>query len=203
MVADVISARALCELDAAEEDLLNTPRKPIVLLRKRSGNHVAGEVAPQNPFLGLMLPYTPLHHLLLRKMDGTPLVMTSGNRSDEPIACTEAEAIEVLRGICDLFLAHNRPIHVRCDDSVTRVIGTTESPVRRSRGYAPQPIRLPVQCASPILAVGGQLKGAFALGSGRRAILSHHLGDLDHFKAIEAFGRDIALYEKLFDLKPA
>jgi len=202
MVADVISARALCELDAAEEDLLNTPRKPIVLLRKRSGNHVAGEVAPQNPFLGLMLPYTPLHHLLLRKMDGTPLVMTSGNRSDEPIARTEAEAIEVLRGICDLFLAHNRPIHVRCDDSVTRVIGATESPVRRSRGYSPQPIRLPVECPSPILAVGGHLKGAFALGSGRRAILSHHLGDLDHFKAVEAFGRDITLYEKLFDLKP-
>jgi hydrogenase maturation protein HypF len=135
-------------------------------------------------------------------MDGTPLVMTSGNRSDEPIARTEAEAIEVLRGICDLFLAHNRPIHVRCDDSVTRVIGATESPVRRSRGYSPQPIRLPVECPSPILAVGGHLKGAFALGSGRRAILSHHLGDLDHFKAVEAFGRDITLYEKLFDLKP-
>jgi hydrogenase maturation protein HypF len=149
-----------------------------------------------------MLPYTPLHHLLLREMDRVPLVMTSGNRSDEPIACTEAEAVEVLRGICDLFLVHDRPIHVRCDDSVTRIIGGIESPVRRSRGYAPQPITLPLMCEAPILAVGGQLKGAFAFGNGNRAILSHHMGDLEHFKAFGAFKRDVALYEKLFDLKP-
>jgi len=202
MVADVTSAKALCELDAAEEELLTSWRRPIVLLRKRALSRLANEVAPGNPQLGLMLPYTPLHHLLLREVNGLPLVMTSGNRSDEPIVCDEAEAVEVLRGICDLFLIHDRPIHVRCDDSVTRVIGGIESPVRRSRGYAPQPIAIPVECAAPVLAVGGQLKNAFALGNGSRAILSHHMGDLDHFKAFGAFERDIALYEELFDLKP-
>jgi len=202
MVGDVPSARALCEMDEIEEKLLTSQRRPIVLLRKRAGMCLTNEVAPGNPRLGVMLPYTPLHHLLMREMNGLPLVMTSGNRSDEPIVCEEAEAVDVLRGICDLFLVHNRPIHVRCDDSVTRVIGGMESPVRRSRGYAPQPVALPVECRLPILAVGGQLKGAFAFGSGRRAILSHHMGDLDHFKAFTAFERDIALYEKLFDLKP-
>jgi hydrogenase maturation protein HypF len=202
MVGDLAIARALCEIDKAEEELLISPRRPIVLLQKRSPAIVADDVAPGNPRLGVMLPYTPLHHLLMREMDGLPLVMTSGNRSDEPIVCDEPEAVEVLRGICDLFLIHDRPIHVRCDDSVTRVIGGIESPVRRSRGYAPQPIALPVECTSPILAVGGQLKGAFGFGNGSRAILSHHMGDLDHFKAFRAFERDIALYENLFDIKP-
>ncbi len=202
MVADISSAKALCEMDAPEEELLTSWRRPIVLLRKRAISAAANEVAPGNPRLGVMLPYTPLHHLLLREVNGLPLVMTSGNRSDEPIVCEEAEAVETLRGICDLFLVHDRPIHVRCDDSVTRVIGGIESPVRRSRGYAPQPIALPIECAAPILAVGGQLKSAFALGNGSRAILSHHMGDLDHFKAFRAFARDIALYEELFDLKP-
>jgi hydrogenase maturation protein HypF len=202
MVGDLNSARALCEIDTAEEELLMSPRRPIVLLRKRGSAFVADEVAPGNPRLGVMLPYTPLHHLLMREMDGLPLVMTSGNRSDEPIVCDEAEAIEVLCGICDLFLTHDRPIHVRCDDSVTQMIGGVESPVRRSRGYAPQPIALPVECNSPILAVGGQLKGAFAFGNGRRAILSHHMGDMDHFKAFRAFERDIVLYKELFDVRP-
>lgn len=202
MVADVSSARALCEINPPEEELLMSPRRPIVLLRKRPASCVANEVAPGNSRLGLMLPYTPLHHLLMREMNGLPLVMTSGNRADEPIVCEEAEAVDVLRGICDLFLIHDRPIHVRCDDSVTRMVGEMESPVRRSRGYAPQPIALPVECTSPILAVGGQLKGAFSLGNGGRAILSHHMGDLDHFKAFRAFERDIALYERLFDFKP-
>lgn len=202
MVADLAAARALCEMDEAEEQLLTSSRRPIVLLRKRANNGVAGEVSPANPRLGVMLPYTPLHRLLSRELDGIPLVMTSGNRADEPIVSDETEAVEVLRGICDLYLTHDRPIHVRCDDSVTRVIGGTESPVRRSRGYAPQPVSLPVECPVPILATGGQLKGAFAMGSGHRAILSHHMGDLDHFKAFRAFERDIALYENLFDLRP-
>ena len=180
-----------------------SPRRPIVLLRKRGSASVTHEVAPGNPRLGVMLPYTPLHHLLMREMDGLPLVMTSANRSDEPIVCQEAEAVEVLHGICDLFLTHDRPIHVRCDDSVTRIIDGMESPVRRSRGYAPQPIALPAECGFPILAVGGQLKGAFAFGNGRRAVLSHHMGDLDHFKAFNAFRRDIALYEELFNVKPS
>jgi hydrogenase maturation protein HypF len=128
--------------------------------------------------------------------------MTSGNRSDEPICYQDAEAIERLSGIADLFLTHNRPIHVRCDDSVTRVIDGKESPVRRSRGYAPQPVALPLACLELILAVGGQLKGTFALGRERQAILSHHLGDLDHYEAYQAFIRDIGLYEELFSAVP-
>jgi hydrogenase maturation protein HypF len=149
-----------------------------------------------------MLPYTPLHHLLLRWVEGLPLVMTSGNRSDEPIAYQDPDAIQKLAGIADLFLVHDRPIHVRCDDSVTRIIDGVELPVRRSRGYAPRPIELPVACQRPMLAVGGQLKGTFALGRGRQAFLSHHLGDLDHYEAYQAFERDIVLYQELFNVRP-
>ena len=138
----------------------------------------------------------------MRDVQGRPLVMTSGNRCDEPIAYEEADAIDRLRGIADLFLTHNRPIHLRCDDSVTRVIAGKELPVRRSRGYAPQPVRLPVECIRPTLAVGGQLKVAFALGHGQNAILSHHMGDLDHFAAYTAFERNIAHFERLFRIRP-
>jgi hydrogenase maturation protein HypF len=201
MVADLESARDLCEIDAAEAKLLTSSARPIVLLRKRPGMELAEQIAPGNPFFGVMLPYTPLHYLLMQSV-ARALVMTSGNRSDEPIAYDDTDAVQRLRGIADVFLVHNRSIHVRCDDSVTRVIGETESPIRRSRGYAPQSIALPFPCSTPLLAVGGQLKGTFALGCDRRAILSHHLGDLDHFDAYRAFERDIALYEKLFSIMP-
>lgn len=203
MVRDIASAETLCEICDAERQLLGSFRRPIVLLRKRAANQLAEAIANRNPFLGIMLPYTPLHHLLLRQVQGLPLVMTSGNRSDEPIAIDEMDAIHRLHDIADIFLAHNRPIHVRCDDSVTRIIGEKESPIRRSRGYAPEPIAVPFACESPILAVGGQMKGTFALGQDHRAIVSHHLGDLDHLEAFRAFERDIALYEKLFSLQPA
>ena len=138
MVRTIREAEMLCVFSPLERQLLESPRAPIVLLRKRAGARIAATVAPGNPFLGVMLPYTPLHHLLLRGMEGTPLVMTSGNRSDEPIAYEDADAIARLRGIADVFLVHNRPIHVRCDDSVTRVVAGAELPIRRSRGYAPQ-----------------------------------------------------------------
>jgi hydrogenase maturation protein HypF len=202
MVGDLASAAVLCEVSVAERDLLLSPRRPIVLLRKRASADIAGEVAPGNPFLGVMLPYTPLHHLLLRAVAGLPLVMTSGNRSDEPIAYQDADAVQRLAGIADLFLTHDRPIHVRCDDSVTRVVADQELPLRRSRGYAPQPVALPLECPVPILAVGGQLKGTFALGRGCHAFLSHHLGDLDHYDAYRAFVRDVGLYEQLFGVRP-
>jgi len=201
MVADLESAEALCEISASERALLCSPRQPIVLLRKRASIDLSDAVAPANPLLGVMLPYTPLHHLLMRELRA-PLVMTSGNRADEPIAISEPEVFERLSGIADFFLTHNRPIHVRCDDSVTRIMGERESPIRRSRGDAPQPIALPVKCDEPILAVGGQLKGAFALGRDRQAIVSHHLGDLDEFEAYRAFEKDIALYERLFSIMP-
>jgi hydrogenase maturation protein HypF len=202
MVRDMTVAEALCEVQPAERELLQSACRPIVLLRKRAGAAVAEEVAPRNPYLGVMLPYTPLHHLLMREMDGVPLVMTSGNRSDEPIAYADADARRRLADIADLFLIHDRPIHVRCDDSVTRWVDGMEMPLRRSRGYAPQPIPLPLACPVPILAVGGQLKGTFALGRDRQAFLSHHLGDLDHFDAYRAFVRDVGLYEQLFAIAP-
>ena len=201
MVAGEAAVAALCEVGPAERALLSSPRRPIVLLRERSPGIVAREVAPGNPWLGVMLPYTPLHHLLLGAVGGIPLVMTSGNRSDEPIAY-EDDAVEKLAGIADLFLVHDRAIHVRCDDSVSRVVDGAELPVRRSRGYAPQPMPLPMECPRPILAVGGQLKVTFALGSGRQAFISHHMGDLDHYEAYKAFRKDVDLYQQLFRITP-
>jgi hydrogenase maturation protein HypF len=203
MVLDPAAARVLCEVSPEEESLLRSPRRPIVLLRRRPGISVAEEVAPRNPSLGIMLPYTPLHHLLVRELGGTPLVMTSGNRSDEPIAFDDQDARERLSRIADAFLVHDRPIHLRCDDSVTRVVAGIELPIRRSRGDAPRPISLPISCDRPTLALGGQLKATFALGRGRNAFLSHHIGDLDHYDAFRAYGEAISHYERLFDLKPA
>ena len=202
MVRTIHDAEMLCEVSPLERQLLESSRAPIVLLKKRAGARIAGGVAPGNPLLGVMLPYSPLHHLLLRGMEGTPLVMTSGNRADEPIAYEDADAIARLRGIADVFLVHNRPIHLRCDDSVTRVFAGKELPIRRSRGYAPLPVPLPIDCFRPTLAVGGQLKVAFALGRGQHAILSHHMGDLDHFAAYSAFQRDIDHFERLFGIRP-
>ena len=202
MVHDLAAASELCEIGPDEQALLTSPRRPIVLLPKRQGSGVAEEVAPGNPWLGVMLPYTPLHSLLLHDLEGMPLVMTSGNQSDEPIVTDEPEAIERLQGIADLFLVHNRPIYVRCDDSVTRIIAKSESPVRRSRGYVPMAVSLPLPCPENILATGGQMKATFALGVARRAIVSHHLGDLDEVRSYVAFERDIATYEQLFAVRP-
>lgn len=201
MAVDMQSAQALCRIDTGEAKILSSAARPIVLLRKVEGTGLVEQIAPGNSHLGVMLPYTPLHYLIMQKT-GKALVMTSGNRSDEPIAYEDADAVERLRGIADVFLTHDRAIHVRCDDSVTRMIGNTESPIRRSRGYAPQAIALPFSCSTPLLAVGGQLKGTFALGSERRAILSQHMGDLDHYRAYKAFERDIELYQKLFSVEP-
>ncbi len=204
MVRSIASVHEFCELTEDEQKLLESPRCPIVLLRKQpsASDFVCNEVAPSNPYLGVMLPYTPLHHLLLDAIGNVPLVMTSGNRSEEPIAYSDEDAVDRLHDIADLILWHNRPIHVRCDDSVTRVVDGSESPVRRSRGYAPQPITLPRKCDFPLLAVGGQLKGVFALGVDQHATVSHHLGDLDHLDAYRQFERDIGLYEQLFQLTP-
>jgi hydrogenase maturation protein HypF len=201
MVTDADAASDLAEVGPAERALLESPWCPIVLLRKRLSVAVAEGVAPRNPWLGVMLPSTPLHHLLIRAVGGVPLVMTSGNRSDEPIAYRD-DAPDKLADIADLFLTHDRAIHVRCDDSVTRVVDGVELPVRRSRGYAPRPVDLPMPCPRPVLAVGGQLKNTFALGRGRQAFLSHHMGDLDHYDAYKAFEKDVGLYQQLFAVTP-
>jgi hydrogenase maturation protein HypF len=202
MVRDLEGANELCEVGPGEHALLVSLRRPIVLLRRRSRALVADEVAPGNPFLGVFLPYSPLHHLLLRDLESTPLVMTSGNRSDEPIAYRDDDARQRLSGIADVILTHDRPIHLRCDDSVTQWVAGEELPLRRSRGYAPEPLGLPVSCRRPTLAVGGQLKATFALGRGRHAFLSHHLGDLDHYEAYRAYVQAVEHYERLFAIRP-
>ena len=202
MARDLDGARDLGDIDDAEQALLTSPRRPIVLLRRKPDAPVADGVAPGNPDLGVMLPYTPLHHLLIRGLDGSPLVMTSGNVSDEPIAFEDDDAKDRLSGVADLFLTNDRPIHIRCDDSVTRIVAGLEIPLRRSRGDAPRPITLSFDCRCPTLALGGQLKATFALGRGRHAFLSHHIGDLDHYEAYRSYVEAIAHYERLFAIRP-
>ena len=179
----------LAQVGADEWALLESRRRPIVLLRRRDDAPVAAAVAPGSPWLGVMLPYTPLHHLLLGDF-GATLVLTSGNRSDEPIAYDDEEARERLGGIADAFLGHDRPIHRRCEDSIVRAA----FPIRRSRGFAPEAVPLPVHATRPILAVGAELKSTFCVARGREAFLSPHLGDLDTELAYRAFQTDIELY---------
>lgn len=197
------AAALACVIDATERELLTASSRPIVLLRRLplARPAVAVGVAPGCPELGVMLPSTPLHHLLMREA-GRPLVMTSGNASDEPIAYDDSDAMARLGGIAGVFLTHDRAIHIRCDDGVTRVVQGTELPIRRSRGQAPRPVRLPAACHTPVLAVGAELKNTFALGRDRAAYVSHHIGDLGEFSAYRAFCRDIDLYEQLFAIAP-
>jgi hydrogenase maturation protein HypF len=202
MVANGNAARAIAHLGPQEEALLTSPRRPIVLLHRKKGAVLSDAVAPGNPYVGVMLPYTPLHHLLMEEVGTIPLVMTSGNRSDEPLVYKDEEALHRLHGIADCFLLHDRPIHLRCDDSVTRVVAGAELPIRRSRGWAPAPLSLPIPARAPLLALGGQLKATFALGNDRTATLSHHIGDLDDHRAFAAYEREIEHYQKLFVFEP-
>ncbi|WP_198681643.1 carbamoyltransferase HypF [Kribbella rubisoli] len=201
MAADLDTARRIAEVDADEEELLTGIRHPIVLLRRRPGATVAEAVAPGNPDLGVMLPYTPLHRLLFDQPGPGVLVMTSGNLSGEPIVTTDDEAMTRLDGLADAWLGHDRPIHVPCDDSVVRIVDTTELPVRRSRGYAPFPVDLPVP-VRPALAVGGDLKNTFCLGEGRYAWLSAHVGDMDDLATLQAFERAEQHLEELTGVRP-
>jgi hydrogenase maturation protein HypF len=204
MVADLAAVEQLCCIKAEERTALCSSQAPIVLLQKKASARlaIADAIAPGNPELGVMLPYTPLHHLLLQAVSPAALVMTSGNRSDEPLAYRDEDALQRLEGIADLLLTHDRPIHVRCDDSVLRIVDRQISPIRRARGFAPAPIPLPFSCPRPILAMGGQLKATFALGTGSEAFVSHHLGDLDHLDAYRAFEQDLALYRELLGIEP-
>jgi hydrogenase maturation protein HypF len=204
MVADLGEARALCEIPPAAESELASARAPIVLLERlperQALEPVAPEVAPGNPSLGLMLPTTPLHHLLLREL-ACPVVATSGNRSDEPIAIDEREAVERLRGVADRFLVHDRPIARHADDSVVRVLAGEVRVLRRARGYAPMPIHLP-RPAAPILALGAQLKNTVALAVGEQVYLSQHLGDMETPETLAAFERVVADFLRLYDASP-
>lgn len=202
MVADTAAAEALCEISPAERHALTSGGRPIVLLRRRPGAAVADGVAPGMATLGVMLPYTPLHALLLCDVPGRALVMTSGNRAEEPIVHEDAEAGIRLAGIADIVVAHDRPIRVRCDDSVTRVVGGRRLPVRRARGEAPSALTLPGRLARPTLALGGHLKVALALGEGSDAIPSHHIGDLDEYETYRAYVAAIEHYQRLTGISP-
>ncbi len=188
---------ALAEVTGAERALLGSREAPVVLLRRKAGALLAPSIAPGTPWLGVLAPYTPLHHLLLHDA-GRPLVMTSGNRSDEPIAFEDDEAARRLAGIADGFLTHDRPIHRRCEDSVVRVA----FPVRRSRGYVPSSLVLPVPARRPVVAAGAMLKATFCVGRGRDAYLSAHLGDLDSEPAHLAFLDDLALFLDMLGVTP-
>jgi hydrogenase maturation protein HypF len=201
MAADLDAARRIAWINADEEQLLTGSRHPIVLLRRRTGAAVAEAVAPGNPDLGVMLPYTPVHHLLFDQPGPCVLVMTSGNLSGEPIVTTDDEAAIRLAGLADAWLGHDRPIHVPCDDSVVRIADAVELPVRRSRGYAPFPIDLPVP-VRPALAVGGDLKNTFCLGDGQYAWLSAHVGDMDDLATLQAFERAERHLEELTGVRP-
>ena len=191
-----------CDVSAEDARVLNSPEAPIVLLRRRAGraSSIAPPVAPRNPYLGVMLPCTPLHHLLMRDI-GRPLVATSGNLADEPICIDEREAVDRLRGIADLFLVHNRPIVRHVDDSIVRVLLGREMVIRRARGYAPLPVLLP-EPAAPMLAVGAHLKNAIGINVGRSFFISQHIGDLETVQATDAFERVITAFKDLYRVDP-
>ena len=175
-------------LEPGEIDLLVSPQRPIVLARRRAGAKVAPAVAPRSSELGLMLPYSPLHQLLLADA-GTPLVMTSGNRSDEPIAYRDEDARERLAAIADLFLVHDRPIETRTDDSVVRVAAGRPQLLRRSRGYVPAESALPVACRAQLLACGAEQKNTFGVAKDGRAWVGHHIGDLENYETLQLVHR--------------
>jgi hydrogenase maturation protein HypF len=227
MMPDIETIKKHCFVSNTERGLLLSSARPIVLLKRRSESNIASEVAPQQDWLGVMLPYTPLHYLLLdrgpltidrsvHRPPSTVLVMTSGNLSEEPIATDNNEARERLSSLADAFLMHNRDIHVRCDDSVVRVIGTLEIgksvstshsttpsiyPLRRSRGYSPFPVKLPREVL-PLLAAGAELKNTFCITNKNYAFLSHHIGDMENYETLKSFEQGIGHFERLFRVKP-
>ncbi|MCX7682562.1 MAG: carbamoyltransferase HypF [Anaerolineae bacterium] len=206
MSFDLATVARYCELNDAERELVTSRQRPIVLLRRRAGAPISPLVAPGNRYLGVMLPYTPLHYLLLEPADDFPLalVMTSGNYSEEPIAVANEEALERLARLADGFLLHNRDIHARCDDSVTRILLRTgmELPVRRSRGYAPYPVHLPFQMPQ-ILAVGAELKNTFCLTREKYAFLSQHIGDVENYETLRFFEQMVEQLARTFRVTPA
>ncbi|MBI5942964.1 MAG: carbamoyltransferase HypF [Chloroflexi bacterium] len=223
MFADLGSVRKFCNVNEDEAALLTGHEKPIVLLNVLDGNRIAPSVAPQMDTLGVMLPYTPLHHLLFNRKDPmlasqpapSVLVMTSGNFSEEPIAIENEDALERLAPLADAFLLHNRDIHIRCDDSVVRVTGQrlkvegqeTFNPqpsimfLRRSRAYAPYPVSLPFDL-KPTLAVGGELKNTFCLTRDRYAFLSQHIGDMENVEVYDSFTQNVEHLSRLFRVQP-
>ncbi len=200
MVSSLDEVREHCEINKEEEILLTSPGSPIVLMKLRADSSITQAVAPGLKYLGIMLPYTPMHHILLRET-GIPLVMTSGNLSEEPIAKDNDEAIRRLGGIADFFLMHNRDIYARYDDSVVTVERDVPRFVRRARGYAPYPTHLNYN-SQQILGCGAEEKNTFCLTRDNHAFLSQHIGDMENMETLEHFVNTIALYKRLFRIEP-
>ena len=203
MAFDLQIISRYCHVSETEAQLLNSPQHPVVILQQKGDSAISQSIAPHQNTLGVMLPYTPLHLLLLEPEPGFPdfFVMTSGNISEEPIAYKDSEADERLAKIADGFLAHNREIHMRTDDSVLRVAGNRPYPIRRSRGYAPDSISLPFKTPQ-LLASGADLKNTFCLTREQYAFVSHHIGDLENFETIQSYEDGIRHFEHLFHIKP-
>lgn len=201
-----------CVVGEFEKRLLLSPEAPIVLLQRKDNSELYGKqvsnlglaksLAPKNPYLGIMLPYTPLHHLLMKELNH-PVVATSGNLSDEPICIDEREALRRLKGIADVFLVHNRPIVRHIDDSIVRVLLGRELVLRRARGYAPLPIQLPGTSATSILAVGAHLKNTVAIAVEGNAFISQHIGDLETHQSLEAFRKVHADLRQMYGVRPS
>jgi len=200
MLPTLEEVRKHCWVSLEEEEPLTSPQSPIVLLRWKPTSSVSSAVAPGLKYLGVMLPYTPLHHILLRDTN-LPLVMTSGNLSEEPIARDNDEAIARLRGIADYFLLHNRGIYSRYDDSVTMVEGEKPIIIRRARGYAPYPIHLSFG-TKQVLGCGAEQKITFCLTKDDHAFLSQHIGDMENLETLEHFENTVVLYQRLFRIQP-
>ncbi len=205
MSLDCQAVARYCYVSDAERQLLESPQRPIVLLRRKAGSPISALVAPNNSYLGVMLPYTPIHYLLLEQRgeetDALALVMTSGNMSEEPIAIGNEEALERLGMLADAFLLHDRDIHIRCDDSVTRVFDGKEAIIRRSRGYAPFPVRLNFDMRQ-VLAFGGELKNTFCVTKDNYAFLSQHIGDMENLETLSSFESGIEHFKRLFRVSP-
>jgi hydrogenase maturation protein HypF len=206
MAPDIGTVRSLCEVSPLEERALVSPESPIVLLKKNGGvfqhavTRPGSPVAPGNPFLGIMLPSSPLHHILLREI-GVPVVATSGNLTDEPICTDEQEAVRRLGGIADAFLVHDRPIVRHADDSIVRFMLGRELVTRRARGFSPLPIRLGFR-APDLLAVGAHLKNTVAVSRGENVFISQHIGDLETKESLDAFHRGVRDMLSMFSVTP-
>jgi hydrogenase maturation protein HypF len=201
MVPDFVTAQEVCEIEDAARTVLQSIQRPIVLLPKKTPSVIPAEVAPFNRYLGIFLPYTPFHYLLLAEGGFKALVMTSGNLSEEPIAIDNREAVHRLHGLADYFLVHNRDILLRCDDSVVRVAGGVTRQLRRSRGFVPVPVFLKDDQPS-VLAVGGELKNAICLTKGKHAFLSQHVGDLENVESYSFFHEAIQRLERILEIQP-
>ncbi len=203
MMPDLETIEKNCEINPAERELLESRQRPIVLVRKLPNSPIVNEIAPKQDTLGVMLPYTPLHYLLFSGSNPnlSALVMTSGNISEEPIATGNDEARARLAGLADAFLMHNRDIHTRCDDSVGRIFENQVYFLRRSRGYAPDSLKLPFE-VPPVLATGPELKNTFCLMRGRYAFLSHHIGDMENYETLCSFQEGITQFEHIFRISP-